>query len=214
MQVAELYRGRSDFEVTTLVTELVESESVSFLPVLRYTPTGLRKRELWERTWELQRGEDAGEKVGNTPVPPKYTSADFLDGAYWRLRGKLDVPKERFISYPHAERDADPTPVIAWAGWDHLQQAQALAGYYVRMKDNEGWSPERLTPLLAGLLELIPWLKQWHNAIDPQYGVGMGDYFNDFLHEEARALNLTLDQIRAWTPPARKNSRSRRRAGA
>jgi hypothetical protein len=32
------------------------------------------------------------------PVPPKYTSADFLKTDFWRLRGKLDVPKERWIS--------------------------------------------------------------------------------------------------------------------
>jgi hypothetical protein len=200
MQVAELYRGRTDFELTALVTELVESEAVPFLPVLRYKPTGLRNRAVWERTWELQRREDAGDAVGEIPVPPKYTSADFRKGSYWRLRGKLDVPKERFIIYPHAERDADPTPVIAWAGWDHLQQAQALAGYYVQMKEREGWSPQRLTPLLAGLLELIPRLKQWHNAIDPTYGVGLGDYFADFVEEEARALGVTLDQINGWTP--------------
>ena len=34
-------------------------ESVPFLPVLRYNESGLRKRADWERTWELQRGEDA-----------------------------------------------------------------------------------------------------------------------------------------------------------
>ena len=60
MQVAEIYRGHPDFDVDALVAELVESESVPFLPVLRYKPTGLRKREVWERTWELQRREDAG----------------------------------------------------------------------------------------------------------------------------------------------------------
>ena len=34
-------------------------ESVPFLPVLRYNDAGLRKRAEWERTWELQRQEDA-----------------------------------------------------------------------------------------------------------------------------------------------------------
>jgi hypothetical protein len=59
LQVAELYRGHAGFDVHTLVAELVEAESVPFLPVLRYKPSGLRKREIWERTWELQRREDA-----------------------------------------------------------------------------------------------------------------------------------------------------------
>ena len=59
MAVAEVYRGRADFNVTALVTELVMSEAVPFLPVLRYRESGLRKRALWERTWALQREEDA-----------------------------------------------------------------------------------------------------------------------------------------------------------
>jgi uncharacterized protein DUF7008/Eco57I restriction-modification methylase len=210
MRAAERYRGRPDFDVLALVAELVESDVVPFLSVLRYKPSGLEKRAAWERTWELQRQEDRKAPVDEISVPPSYTSADFQDSTSWRLRGKLDVPKERFISYPYAEREADPTLVITWAGWDHLQQAKALAAYYVRMKDQEGWEPERLKPLLTGLLELNPWLKQWHNELDPAFGIGMGDYFAGFVDEEARGLGFTLDDVRAWQPPARNSRRSRR----
>jgi hypothetical protein len=59
MQVAELYRGYAGFDVPALVADLVEAEAVPFLPALRYKATGLRKREVWERTWDLQRREDA-----------------------------------------------------------------------------------------------------------------------------------------------------------
>ena len=38
-------------------------------------------------------------------MPPKYTSADFARAEYWSHRGKLDVPKERFILYPDAGRE-------------------------------------------------------------------------------------------------------------
>src|SRR5262249_7747432 len=57
-----LYTGRPDFDVANLLTELVEAESVPFLSVLRYTPDGLRKRNVWERVWDIQRRSDAGEK--------------------------------------------------------------------------------------------------------------------------------------------------------
>ena len=40
-------------------------------------------------------------------------------------RGSLDVPKERWISYPGCERGADGSLPVAWAGWTHLQQATA-----------------------------------------------------------------------------------------
>src|SRR5262249_15854016 len=132
---------------------------------------------------------------------PKYKSADFLSSTFWRLRGGLDVPRERFLSYPYCSRDADGSRVIAWAGWDRLQQATALASYYLDMKEYEGWAPERLKPLLAGLQELVPWLKQWHNEYDSEHATRMGDYFDAFVIDEARILGFTLANLRDWKPP-------------
>ena len=233
--VAELYVGRPDFELQPLVAELVAAEAVPFLPVLRYSEDGLRKRQAWEETWALQRKEDAidaraalpeghpqrltpaeakalkAAEVGDIPVPPKYRTPDFQKTDFWRLRGGLDVPKERFISYPFAERDADGSQIVAWAGYDHLQQATALAAYYLAMKENEGWPAERLTPLLAGVQELVPWLLQWHNDYNPEYGVGLGDYYRTFVVDEARALELTVEDLRAWTPPVRTAARRGRK---
>ncbi|MEW6279186.1 MAG: BREX-2 system adenine-specific DNA-methyltransferase PglX [Candidatus Eremiobacterota bacterium] len=209
LQVAELYAGTGDFDLTALVTKLVTAEAVPYLPVLRYKPGGLEKRRVWEQTWDLQRREDAvgtspsqAQVVGKIPVPPKYASADFLKSDYWRLRGKLDVPKERFVAYPLAERSEDATPVVGWAGWDHVQQAQALATYYLARKEQDGWTPDQLTPLLAGLAELVPWLLQWHNDRDVETGERLGDFFQGFLDEQARQLGLTVEKVRAWTPPA------------
>jgi hypothetical protein len=241
MQVAELYRGYAGFDVPALVAELVEAEAVPFLPVLRYKATGLRKREVWERTWEMQRREDAidadvaaaltrqldesaeqfqarlataqwrrkQEEISDIPPPPKYMSADFLNATCWRLRGPLDVPKERFISYPGCSRAHDPALVVAWAGWDHLQQARALAAWYTELVEQEGWVAERLTPLLAGIAELIPWLKQWHNDIDPDYHERMGDFFAIFLQGQLQQCGLTREDLKHWTLPTRSRSRGR-----
>jgi hypothetical protein len=233
--VAELFRGRPDFDMTALVTELVDSESVPLISAQRYTETGLRKRSAWNRTWDLQRREDAidaevkadsgfpdlkkpevgkkrkADEVGEITVPPKYDSKDFQKSSYWTLRGKLDVSKERFISFPHCERDIDPTSVIGWAGWNYLQQAQAIAAYYERVKNHEGWTPQRRAPLLTGILELIPWLKQWHNEIHPEYHERMGDFFQQFVEDEARAMEMTLADIRTWTPPVQSRTRGRKK---
>ncbi len=213
-QVAALYCGRDDFDWTDLITELVLDEAVPFLAVHRYVDSGLRKRAEWEETWRLQRLEDAGEKIDPIPVPPRYASADFRTSAYWRLRGKLDVPKERFILYPGLERAGDRTPVIGWAGWDHLQQAQALATAYQDLREQEAWTADRLAPVLAGLAELIPWLQQWHNEPDPaHHGERLGNFFAAYLDEEARALGLTREALAAWKPETKEKKRGRKKKG-
>jgi hypothetical protein len=226
MEAATVFAGRADFDVAKLVETLVLAESVPALPAQRYKPAGLRKREEWEKTWELQRAEDAVEEgvrreveglkvesqrseeemkkkirkaqleaVGDIPVPPKYGSGDFLKSSYWKLRGKLDVPKERWVLYPGMEGGYDASPVIAWAGWDHAQQAQALTAFYQQAKDTWGWAPERLAPLLAALKELLPWLHQWHNAIDPEYGDRISTTYQQFYETELHTLRMTDEDI-------------------
>lgn len=198
LQVAALYKN---IDTAALIRELVTAEAVPYLPVLRYKDSGLRKRVQWEETWALQRREDAGEKLSEPiPVPPKYASGDFLKSSYWSLRGKLDVPKERWVIYPGAERDGDPTPVVAWAGYDHLEQARALAGYYQDAKGNRGWAGERLIPLLAGLDQLVPWLKQWHNEFSEEFGEKPGDAIDAFVTAAAADLRVSRESIRAWKP--------------
>jgi hypothetical protein len=209
--VAECYRDGASFDWTALIEELVADEHVPFLPVLRYEAAGLRKRAQWEATWELQRREDRGEKVGEIPVPPKYASGDFQQASYWRQRGKLDVPRERFVSYPHLERDADPTLRLGWGGWDHLQQAQALSAAYQLAKE-EGWSEARLQPILAGLLELLPWLLQWHDEPEPGYDGGWGTEYQRFVEREAQALGVSEVQLRAWKPLEAKKRGGRKKA--
>ena len=151
-------------------------------------------------------------QIGKLPVPPKYTKDDFLGSDFWRLRGKLDVPKERWVSFPHCEGE-DGTLMVAWAGYDHLKLARSISAYYVDVQERLGGRDDpRLVPLLACIVELLPWLKQWHNNIDPEFGVPMGDYFEGFVQEESRNLGLTLDEIKAWQPAQRSSVRGRRRA--
>jgi len=162
-----------------------------------------------------QQDERKANEVGPIPVPPKYRSSDFLKADVWRLRGGLDVPKERFVSFPGAERGADGSLVIAWAGWNPLQLAGAIAAWYLDAKEQQGWQAERLQPLLAALLELLPWLKQWHNDPDPVHGERLGDTYAAFVDDEVRALGLTLADLRAWRPAAGAAAkRAGRRRGA
>jgi len=50
-------------------------------------------------------------------------------------------------------------------------------------------------------VELVPWLKQWHNEPSSDFGgQRLGEFYSAFVESEARNLNLTLDALRAWRP--------------
>lgn len=192
------------------LSQAIEASAVPFLAAQRFNETGLEKFQTWLKCWAAQRREDANEEVVEKVIPDRYVSSDFAVSSYYKLRGKLDVPRERFIAYPGCESDNDGEPVYGWAGWDHLQRAQALASLYLKRKDGEGWTHERLTPMLAGLLELIPWVKQWHNEPSEEFnGLLMGDYYEQFLDGECRQHGLTHDDLRAWRPPMKTRGKTK-----
>ncbi|RDI23056.1 BREX-2 system adenine-specific DNA-methyltransferase PglX [Lentzea flaviverrucosa] len=213
--------GNQDADLAEIVAALVDEEHVPFLPVYRYKPAGLRKRADWEDVWNLQRQEDAiaaelnkdvtdpavrkavANKLGDIPVPPKYGSGDFLRTSYWRHRGKLDVPKERFISYPTATRDGDGSLLLGWAGWDHREQAHALAVLITARHGEDGWDGERLLPLLAGLDEVLPWVEQWHGEIDPAFGASPFTIYDGFLEGQLGDLHIPREDLRTWQPKGR-----------
>lgn len=212
LEAAALFRGNDIFDRVKLVEELLLKETVPFIPALRYTDEGMLKRADWEVVWDLQRREDRGESV-NIPVPPRYAKEDFRKGSFWDNRGKLDVPKERFISYPGAEREPDTSTLVLWAGYDHAQQAKALIEHYQWAKSTAGWDEARLIPLLIGLDQLVPWIKQWHNEMDPTYGSRFGDVCSEFLLGEMQDLGVSQADLRAWRPTTVAARRGRKRKG-
>jgi len=236
----DLYAGiASDAHATVLA--LVQQASVPYLDALRYGESGLRKRAVWRNTWLMQRREDAidadvarqltgaatekitdeqarrkAAEVGAIPVSPKYKQEDYRDGVCWKLRGALDVPKERFVSFPGLERSSDAaSPMLLWAGYDAKARALALAGYLYEMLQREGADAARLTPALAGLDELLPWVHQWHPEMDDDLGMSTGDYLQGLLDAQLAQHGLTLTAVRAWQPPAPvRRTRGRRPSAA
>jgi SAM-dependent methyltransferase len=208
--VLHLWAGSTTATTGTALAKLLDSEAVPFLAAYRYKESGLDKRSDWEATWALQRRADAGEKLpSGIPTPRTYTSADFASTAYWSYRGELDVPKERFISYPGAGRDSDTTELLGWAGWDHADQALALAGL-ISQRIEDGWDTPKLIPMLAGLDELLPWVQQWHNEIDPEYGESVADTIADELTTRLAENHLTVTELTAWRPEPTRKPRTRK----
>lgn len=204
--VAALYAAdhlrKRDLTLAQVLAELVADEHVPYLAALRYKDTGLRKRAEWEQVWESQREEDRTGKRLGIPVPPKYTSADFRKTSYWSHRGKLDVPKERFASYPGAGPDADPTILLGWAGWDHKDQFQALVNVINDRTEHLGWGTEKITPLLAGLLELLPWVHQWHAEYDADWGGNPAEEYQAYFDLQRAKHQVTVEDLQGWRPTA------------
>lgn len=157
LAVAEILTGRGDFHLQKLIAERLAFDAMPNHPFHVYSASGLQKREAWEQTWEQQRREDAGEKI--TPdVPPAYTQGDFQTSDGYRLRGKLDVPKERFIAFTEVPgRDAET--LYGWAGWTPLQRIKAMLQIDEDLDDAQVPLSERIA-LLDSAWRLLPTLQQ------------------------------------------------------
>ena len=56
-----------------------------------------------------------------------------------------------------------------------------------------------MTPLLAGLVELRPWVRQWHTTPD-EYGQSPADYLDEDLAELKDRTGITDSDMQAWRP--------------
>jgi hypothetical protein len=154
LAVAEVFAGRRDVHLGNLVAGLVHAEAVPHHPYHVYRPSGLLKRAAWERTWDEQRREDAGEPVVPA-VPPAYDAKDFLNPGFWPLRGKLDVPRERFIAYTEVPGATGDEALFGWAGWTPLQRLRVLLGLDEALDDRGVPLADRVA-LLDGAWRLLP----------------------------------------------------------
>ena len=216
--VAALYASdhldKPDLPLAQTLSEAIADEHVPYLAALRYKDPGLRKREQWEEVWEQQREEDRTGQRLDIPVPPKYTSADFVRASFWSHRGKLDVPKERFISYPEAGPDSDSTLMLGWAGWDHKDQVQALFELLAARTTRDGWSSERIVPLLAGLHEVMPWVKQWHGEYDDEWGDVPADELEAEYESQLRKHRVGVEELKGWRPVKKTRGRKPQKQAA
>ena len=185
------------------VLELLSGHAVAYLAALRHTEPGLEKRAQWEAAWAQQRLQDTGELVELIPAPPDYDRTDYQDSATFRHRGKLDVVTEPFIIY---RREGDAESRYGWAGWTPVQQGEALVALVEQCQD-EGQVAEHLAPLLAGILELVPWMPSWHGAT-PAPGTAAETFLLRVQHEAGR-VGLDFSVLRAWRP----SDRDQRRQG-
>ncbi len=199
-ELLSIYTGSQDYDLAIEVGKLLEGAAVPGLAALRYKPAGLENYRAWQNTWELQRAEDRGELV-EVPLPPKYAPADFLKTSYWSARGKLDVPKERFVSFPGSKLPDDATDLYGWARWDYGERGQAIARLANDLS-RAGAPDEQVIPLVGALIEIEPWLKQWNDDVDDRTGVSPAAAVAAIATTLLGRLGLGRDAVAAWRPAA------------
>ena len=237
LQVGELYTKDPAFDVLSLVNTLVDDESVPLLPILRYkalrpsqTPglgTHLATPAPGRRHRRPHPTPQRPSRPPRTPPPPR--TSKLKKWATSRCHPQIQnqrLPENPLLETTRQTRRAQralgqlsplrkaPTgslssPGLATTTCNWLWPSAPTSS---TIKEEVGGSDDpRLVPLLAGLIELLPWLKQWHNELDPAYGLKMGDYIAGFVEDGSPAgLTSPSRKFRAGEPPAKKKRRKRR----
>jgi len=97
-----------------------------------------------------------------------------------------------------------------WEQTWEMQRAEDRTAVIEERSTTDGWDTDRLRPLLAGLSEVMPWVRQWHTEVDPRFGQTPADAYDAYLTTQRETHALTEESIRTWTPP--QQPRARRRA--
>ncbi len=152
--LAQLITGRRDFSMDQLIRDFVDNDAVPSHPLHRYSLTGLVKHRAWERTWHDQRCEDLGEAVVPA-APPTYAQPDFVSRRLFELRGKLDVPKERFIAFTEVPGRSGAETLYGWAGWTAQHRMKAILAIDEELEDASVPLADRIG-LLDSAWRLLP----------------------------------------------------------
>ena len=212
LQVGELYRNDPTFNVQTLVDDLIDTNRPPPTQPPLQTHRTAQTRRLGTHSEpatprRCRRTRPTHPRPPNTPpkTSPNPTTGNYAANSTYPKNAGSASPLRR----PRQDSRLLPGPA------DPLQIATAIANYYVRVQEDFGGTNDpRLIPLLGCLLELIPWVQQWHNDPNPDFnGLRMGDYYLSFVTDEAQQLGKTLDDIRDWQPPdkPKKTKKSKRK---
>jgi N-6 DNA Methylase len=207
--------GTQSFALDQLVQRAVEENTVPNHPAHVYTETGQAKRRAWEDVWELQRREDAGEKVDSIPVPPEYSqgsrgkSSDFVRNEYWRVRGKLDVPKECFIAFTEVPGRAGVETLYGWAGWTAQQRVKAILAIDEELEDASVPLGDRIA-LLDSAWRLLPDVAR----DDAAAATRLKAELQALVGPDGPSRELINDWKKRFAPPTTRAARAKKAAAA
>lgn len=190
---AAVAMGTTDLDLFTVAEDLLAKESMPDNPRRVYTASGWRKLDQWTEVWALQDREDAGEKVSDIPKPPEFEEGDFVKAEYYGVRGKLNVPRERFIAF------ADLAPVrYGWNGWRDLDRGLAQVEAFTEAEGdphNPLPTPTHADPRRCGVT-----LGLWESLDDVRRWSGAADHteLKALAQEGCRQESCPCDLVKRW----------------
>jgi len=218
--VAGIWTGTGlSVDLTLILEKLLRANAIPDNPHRIYSEEGLRKLEEWKRVWALQDQEDAWEnaagvakgrgeilarkplvdpfdstkQVDAIPLPPKFDKHDFTRPEFFSVRGKLNVPRERFILF------ADLSPNrFGWNGWRDRERALAQVEAF-SLAENDPQQPlpvptsdePRRCGVTYGLWESLPDVKRWGS--EEEYAE-----LNALAREACRQPRCPCPIVKAW----------------
>lgn len=195
--VAKIYAGSADIDLAPIAEWLLRDNALPDNPYRVYTAEGIRKLRKWQEVWALQDREDQGEKV-KIPEPPEFGKDDFKNPRYLQIRGKLNVPRERFVLF------ADVSPqAYGWNGWRDRDRAMAQVEAYTLAETHPTDPLPRPTTddprrcgATIGLWESLPDLRRWGPAEtrEGEYGELLA-----FAREACGQQKCPCDVVDTWT---------------
>ena len=164
VSVARLLRGRRTPTWPRCSTEIIADEHVPFLAASATRPPGCASARQWERTWDLQREEDAtGKRLGHRRCRRSTAGADFREARRTGGTAASSTCRRSASSpTPAPARTATTRCCSAGPAGTTASRPRALIDADRGALDQDGWDADRLMPLLAGLAEVMPWVRQWH----------------------------------------------------
>jgi hypothetical protein len=133
---AEIYTGTPMYDLEDLLARVVRAEAVPNRPEDYLKPSGLEK---------LRAGRF------------DFKRTDFVRDTYWKIRGKLNIPRERYIEYRELGT-AGNGMYYGWAGWGPVDRAKALV-YLLEQAMHRGLT-DAVPRLKESLRDLLPELKE------------------------------------------------------
>lgn len=194
--VAKVYVGTADIDLASIAEDLLRDNAIPDNPYRVYMAEGIRKLRKWQDIWVLQDREDTGEKL-KIPEPVEFVKEDFAQTRYLQIRGKLNVPRERFILFA----DISP-PRFGWNGWRIRDRALAQVEAFSLAEKHPtdplplptASDPRRCGATL-GLWESLPGVKRWG---DPATKEGDHGELLALAQESCQQTSCPCEVVKEW----------------